>query len=530
MWKGEGEKKIVGLGIMHGKAYFCLIVHQLRYIMSQVTKPQTPPSGNSPRFRLFYWLSLALLLLNLLVVNDYAPLWDPWEGLNWWVSRESPSQLPHFFYATWQSLFPDQFFAWRLPGTLLLLASLGIWYYGARPIFGERGSRYALLVLATAWPLVFSAKIAVNDIWLFAAQLLMVLALLRFLKQAQSAWRWISYGAILFALSIHLWSTVVLLVVLSTYLWGLHPQGKRLTRLLPWLSLPLLLLAPADPEGFLFTYGQLGYPYYLLYLSIGLLPWSGFFFGSLADLVYKLRRKEEMALILAGLLLATLLAQSPLLILVFALLIARQISAYFVPNYPYRAVVKGFAVLHLIFSFCLITYLLLSAFAQVGAVGFRGVMAVGAIYWMLTFIAVIGLYSYRPEMILGGMVWGALLSFLLFWLQLYPLLESRSIQSGDLLEKMEKQSTAERPILLSDSLWETYPSWRFMARQRQLRLSPVGVSDPTVSTTTAPDLLLTDRPQAPRPNFRVVDSLAAYSWTQLDSLSFYLWRPASGPE
>ncbi len=479
---------------------------------------------DSPRFRFFFWSSLALLLINLLVINDYAPLWEPWEGLNWWQAREHPSQFPHFFYAWWQEMLGGEYFSWRLPTVLLLPLSLGLWYFGARPIFGQRSSQYTLLVLASCWTLVFAAKLAVNDLWLFLSQMLFVLALLRFLKQGTTQWRIAIYATALLALAMHSWSTVVLITVLSLYLQFVHPQGKKLAKIFLWLSLPLLMLAPASPAGYLLTYGQLSYWKYLLCLFLGLLPWAGFFLGSLADLIYKLRRQEEMAIILAGILLASLAAQSPLAILAFALLIARQISAYFVPNYPYRSLVKGFAVLHLIFSFCIITYALLSAFAQLGAVGFRGVMSLGAIYWMLTFIAVIGLYSYRRDMILGGMAWGALLAMLLFWLQLFPLLESQSWRTSELMEKVPSDSDAMESIFVKEELLQKYPSWRTEAHFLGRTLASF---EPTtdLSGLNKNNTLITDElTSLDAKTFTVIDSLHAYSWSQRDSVHFYLWQ------
>ena len=83
-------------------------------------------------------------------------------------------------------------------------------------------------------------------------------------------------------------------------------------------------------------------------------------------------------------------------------------------------------------------------------------MAFSAVYWMLSFAAVIGLYGYNRRFVLGGMALAGLLATSLFWLQLFPLWESRRV-SRIAIDQLDQIGT-DRTDVLVDSTWLTGPS------------------------------------------------------------------------
>ncbi len=355
-------------------------------------------------------------------MNDWMPLWGAWETPNLQGLQESSGglSLSQRITSWWIDPLHTNLFLLRLPSVLLLLLSLAGAYLLAKPIFGGLTSIHIGLVLSTSFVLLFCSKLFVNDTWLFATQLLSLLAQLRFLKKPSLPNALLFWLPVLLGLLIHPWSVAIAAFVFGVYLRMFHPQGKRLDKLGFWI-LPLVgFFSPFQKSGFILAYGALPYWKFLALVLGGFLPWTGFMVASFSDLLYKLRKREEMAIIIGGLLLAGLFAQSLILTLPLALLIARQVSAYFQKNYPYKTRVRAFSVLHLLASFFIITLLLLTAYSNIGGLGFRGIMTTGAVYWMLTLIGVIGFFGDYRRLVLGGIVGGALLAFFLFWVQTYP--------------------------------------------------------------------------------------------------------------
>ncbi len=481
----------------------------------------------SPRFRLFFWGSIAVLLLNVLIYNDFARIW-PWEAHNWIQWLEAPTNLPQYCLAFFDRLFEGTLFWMRLPTVLLLLGALGTWYYWGKAIFGMTMARDTLLILATSFTLVFSAKLAVNELWLFVPQLLSFLALLRFLKKRERTWHIVLYLSILVGLAVHPWSMTVFVLVLMLYLRMFHPLGKNLDRLYLWLLVPLLFLTSYWKTGFVFSYGHLAYWKYLLWMLLGFLPWTGLLIASFADLIYKLRKKEEMALIISGFLLASLAAQSLMLTAVLALMIARQLSAYFHPNYPYQSLAKGFAILHLLFSFFAITIVLLSAYTQVGGLGFRAGMTVGVVYWILTFVAVIGLYARRRDFIFGGMAWGAMLGFFLFWVQLYPLMERQEISWQEVLQSTSHTKAQKRTLKVEDAILAVAPSLAVYAQKEAWEIDTLStLNSSNKETLGSSAVYITAKPGSAWTKQPITEQAwPSYSWTAMDSLSIFVWELA----
>lgn len=386
----------------------------------------------SSSYRLFLYICAVLFLINLLVMNDFAPLWEGAETLmlsN--IENNTAYLLPVLKIKSVATILGDSLFAMRLVGVLLLLTTLTIFFFWGKKIFGEGTTLTALLVLGSSLLVVNLAKVATGDIWLFGVLSLNFITLILYLKQPVLKWKIAHWIFIALGAWIHPISALVFNMVLWTYLYFVHPQGKRLNTLLNWLIWLVLLplIWYSDLLHFQFpifygSYGNISYGEYLLFSFGGFLPWIGFVLSGLWDNFQKLRKKEEFAIILIGGLLAGLLSHSLVVQMVLALIVAKQLAAYFIPNYPYKNIVKTGAVLQLIAAFGGITMLMIYSFQNWEAVGFRSAMAVGAMFWMPALVGVIGLLGNNNRFIRGGMALSGLAVVLFFWIQFFPLLKN----------------------------------------------------------------------------------------------------------
>lgn len=374
----------------------------------------------SPSYRLFLGFSVFIFLANLLVMNDFASLWNGAEVLN------------IEYFKSIQNWIGINTFSWRLPSVCItILAFVGIYFLG-RKVFGELTTIEALLVLGSSLLVVNMGKVATGDSWLFFALSLSFISLILFLKQPILKWK-ISYITFLIlAAFIHQYSTLVFSLGTCFYLFASHPKGENLRPLLRWTAgiLTIRFLYFHDfidfsVYTFYLSFSNLSISQSLIWMMIGMLPWTGFLWAGIWEMIQKLRKKEEFALIISAGFFGGLFSHALILQCILAFMIARQISAYFRPNYPYKNIVKTGAILHLLFAFGAIMYVMISSFDFFQAIGFRSAMAVGAVYWMTSLTGVIGLVGMNRRFIKGGMALSGLMLTLIFWLQLYPLIETQ---------------------------------------------------------------------------------------------------------
>jgi len=403
------------------------------------------------RNQLFFGILCLLFLVNLLSLNDVISLWNGAETHTWQYITAADSTLTDPFLATHQLMLSA---ADELPGTvwlrlsngLLLLISLGVFYFVGLPIFGGKTTRLALLAILSSWLLISAAKVSSLDAWSAAWQMLSALLLIRFLKQPQLIWR-ITFYAFAF---LALWSAPVgstlLLVLMGTGYAIWHPERREMMRLNPWLavlgSLGLLYgmdLLRVQPGYAYFPWDWRWYPQYLLYSVAAVLPMLGFLIAGMVDGVRKLRRGEERALILLIWLGAALLAQSLSLQLVFALLIAKHLQDFFLDKYPYGGLIKTISLLHLILLFFVALFAMIGGLIQFSGVGFRSGLAFAGSYWMLSLAGVIGLYAKNVRFVWAGTLLGGILVYGLFLLRILPLIEGERV-----VPQMQQRLSAER--------------------------------------------------------------------------------------
>ncbi len=386
---------------------------------------------DSAQFRFFAIAAGVLTLTNFLVMNDYAGLWSgPEAAIAWGGTNEglAPLLLAWRYHMLWETA-EGNLFLFRLPSVLWMGIATAVFYILAKPLFSRRTTILAMLVAAGSIGLPQLAKLATPDSCLLALHTLGFLLMLRFMKQPSPRWRFAFYGAVLAGGLIHPWATFILFAFGPVFLFQIKEWRKQFWSLHPWIP-ALLVLGLGRLLGYdmwrppYFVSGLYHEPYLFVVLG-GFLPFTGFVLSGFRDYLPKLRRGDEMAQILIMWCLGGLLAGSPVAAIPVAVVVARQMEAYFHPNYPFSNWVKTGAVLHLIAAFFGAMALMMGGLHYFSGPGFRAGMAVSAVYWSMSFLGVVGLFGMQRRLVIGGPVLAGMLGILVFWLQAYPLWESR---------------------------------------------------------------------------------------------------------
>ncbi len=416
----------------------------------------------SVRFRAFLVLCTMMISLSLFLFNDLMTIWSgaeaAWLGES--LSPEKTSFLPlklMKLLAQTQENFP---FVPRISGAVLFLASIAGFYYIAKPYLGNIVVLLTGLVLGAGFMMPVLAKVATLDIWNFAFHFLAYFTLIRYIKKPAMEWQILFYGLMAIALLVQPVAAFIFLLGSSVVLWWKHPQGNRLVKLNPWVAgvilgiiFHFLGLLQWQNDWQLFAASGKDLGNYLLFNLIGILPFIGFLAGGILDLFYKLKRGEELALIIFVLILFSILAQSPVLQAAFALLIAKQMLLFYDERYPFKSWVRAVTIIHLIFAFGLSVVLMLSGVTEFGGLGFRSGLIFSFMYWAVGVVGVFGQYGTQRTMLIGGPVASGVLTMLIFWMQLYPLVESRRNLPKRIVESIESAEGQKEitSIIITDS-------------------------------------------------------------------------------
>lgn len=427
----------------------------------------------STRYRFFRWTVLFLSLSALFVQNDVATIWPGAEAQAFWQSVDGQSS--DYVLEIVRSNFPQDAYwvFWpRLVSSLLLIIAFATWYAIGRPLFGQDTVETATLIAAASLFLPVFGKVGSGDAGLFLLHLGIWLSFLRFQKSGQRPWLFLLL--LLAFLAAFLLPSGTLVLVASLLL------GSRfLTKQVPTLSFLALLMA-----GLGALIGGLGQnwtishswfywsplagslaPLRLLGFSLlGVLPFIGFSLASLRDLVYKVRRGEELSRIILVATVAAILAASPILPFLLIVLTSKQLISYYRPNYPWENWVKGTAVLHLVFAFIASVFLLLGLFAELRGPGFRAALGWVSAYWMFSLIAVIGLYGRRRDYVFGGMMLAGALSVLFFWVQVYPYVELDRAWPQQLVSRLDNLDSDKETTIYLESSNTTLPAAPYLKR------------------------------------------------------------------
>ncbi len=453
-------------------------------------KKATPPAGPSPRYRFFCWAVAFLALAQLVVGLDYVTIWPGAEAQFIWDSQTKTSGFSPLLDIMGSIPIDSEYWllAYRLPGLLFYLLGLWLFYRWGQALFGQRAVEVSLLVAAATLLLPVLAKNGALDSWRFGWEIACWTALLRFIKTPER--KWLIAVAVTGSIAALLgqWATVVMLLIWQvSYYRILTPNNEPLKRQLakPFvlilvvfaLSLVLGLVfggGISHRDFMTFDFVQLGQWKFFFYSLLGLAPFIGFTLAALRDLIYKLRRGEELAVLIGIGLVGSLLTLSLVFPFLLIFLTAKQLELYFkAKNYPWENWVKTAQVLHLILVFLGVVLSLLGGFIQFQADGFRAVLGCSAAYWMFSLVGVIGLYGVRRDYVLGGMTLAGLLALLFFWIQVYPFAHLQRNWPERMALEIQKQEPAPDAIFIPEEEVESLPLAPYLMRKEL----PVQVTD-----------------------------------------------------
>lgn len=406
--------------------------------------------------------AIFLTIVNLLIYNDVASFWPVENQLLIHVAADEEQStdiapLPAPIIEMLQGSFPLHALILRLPAGLAVLLTLGGLYFLGRKIFGEPAARMATLVSATSFLLLFLGKLAGVDAWLVAAQIFQMLGLIYYLKKPKLEWSVRStipffLGCYLAPVPMFLWAGTLFICL------GLgHKGGKHLLK--PVFFGPLLVAIAItlfsgglnwETPGLLLGWSETGVGRYLLYNLFALLPWLAFLPAALIDSFKKIRKKEELSTIYVSVLLAALVSGTAALQVILALMIGRHILFYFQKGYPYQTMVRALVVLHFILAFFgLFAFIMLAGYVHFGGAGYRAAITVAVAYWGGSLVSVTGIFSDNRSRVVGSLGVAAMIGFLMFWLNAFPLVESRRGWEKIMIDKaMPYRSPETKNILL----------------------------------------------------------------------------------
>ncbi|MEL7221678.1 MAG: hypothetical protein AAGJ93_10190 [Bacteroidota bacterium] len=354
-----------------------------------------------------------------------------------------------------------------------------------------------LLLVAASFLLTSIAKTGALDSWRLGFELGAWLAFIHYLKQPKRSW--LIYTAILGSLAVLVgqWSSLLLFLVWHIGYYRLMvPAQPALKKSIhyPFIAIYavfalsyLLRYFTANPlavgDLFYFQAFQLTHLKLFGYTLLGLAPFLGFALAALRDLFFKIKKGEELALLLAIALFGSLVAQSILFSFLLTFLTAKQVQFYFYSEkYPWQDWVKTGNVLHLIFVFMAVIVALIGGYFQYAVDGFRAVLGCSTAYWMFSFVGVIGLYGFRRDYVLGGMTIAGVLAILFFWVQVYPFLHLQRNWPERMTTSISKQEPAVDYIRLEEADEKILPAAPYLKRS--------GIAVNPDALTTANDLYL----------------------------------------
>lgn len=433
------------------------------------------------RQNIYYGIFALLTLTSLLVMNDLTILLEQGESYNILhvqdqisgTTENAVAPFPNTSQFLIYKLFDFSPFWLRMSNVVVfLLLLLGIRIWGAK-VFGKPQIITFMMVLISSFLMISMAKFAVADIPLCAFHTMSFLFLIICLKQPKIKWQ-IVYGLfVMGSFLVQPTGGVIYGIGLLLYMLLFHKNRANLKKPLifgAWALLTLLFYFLGgfnwSFEGIIFSY-QTSWKEYLSFQLLGLLPWLGFLPAALWDLIQKFRRKEEMAIILFGWLIFSLISHALILQVCLLFLIAKQVENYFKPNYPYKNLVKASSVINLIFIFFVLIAVMFGGFATLRNVGFGSTALFSAALWISGFVAIIGLFSENKKYILGSITLGGALSLTLFWVQINPIINQFRDVSTRLVADIEGKGTT---IAVSESLVENMQLNTYVKGQQQTLL------------------------------------------------------------
>lgn len=452
-----------------------------------------------------YAMGMAVLvtIINLLIFNDVASYWSSIE-LPVLVQSAGdilssnlaplPTRFIHFLDAQPNA---DSFLL-RLPAGLAVILILGSLYFLGRRIFGEAAAKMATFVAACSWAILFFGKLVGADSWMVLAQVLQVLGTIYFIKQPKLEWAVLANTAFFIGLCILPWPMLLSGIGLGLFYFVFHPKGKNLLQLIYIVPMILSVLIVMISGGYQWMNSglQMGWPngrvlQFLGYNIIGLLPWLAFFIPALWDSFKKIKKREELSIIYLGWLLAAVLSGTGLLQIIMAIMIGRHVLFYFQKNYPYQAQVRGIVVTHFILAFFAMFGLIMLAGLHFEGAGYRAALTVAIVYWGGSLVSVVSVFSKNSRNLIGSLGVASMLGFLMFWLNVFPLWESRRGWDKLMVENavQYRSPDTDRLLFFGKEKLET-PSLAYYAKMNKLKFESNTVENIPSVVTKSGDLVV----------------------------------------
>ncbi len=379
------------------------------------------------RYTTFFGAILGLFVLNLFLYNDVLSIQEmELNMLNFYMRNDPISIIP----STYSAQLITRFFAEntthhpfmiRFPSVLILIGSLILIYELGSKLFGKSTIQTTIVVCASAWGILFLGKFALIDSWVFCLEIMFFFFTVLYLKQPTLKWK------IGFWISVFLSGIIApfQLLIYGCCLFGIlflfHSEKRRLFQLIPFVVvLPIIAILFFNSTGRLGYFG-VHYGNYLIYVVLGLFPFLGFLLAGLTDLSKKIRQKEELSILILAGLMGSLITLSSSSFFFLALLIAKQLTYFTKASYPYNAIIRGASVLVLISSFCVLAYMMLLGFQELGMLGFRTTALLSIVFWIPYFIAIIGVFGKRAIWTEMSLASASMLTAFIFWMQIAPL-------------------------------------------------------------------------------------------------------------
>jgi len=411
----------------------------------------------------------------------------------------SENNLTHWLVgAVYDSLGLSEF-ALRLFNPIVLILTFVGFYFMSKKIFGTYSSIYTLLILGSSLLLPNISKLINGDVMLFAAQLFYFLATIYALKFQTITWKIAQVAIAIIGASILPQSMFVVVFLMHIALYFTHKNGKSL--LIPGIAsliaIPLVAVLTqgsvfGSEAGFMLKQISVIKRYGFLLLSM--LPFLGLIGAGFIDMSKKMRKGEELSTLIFVWIVAGVVDGGFFFLSGLAFLSAKQLMSYLHPNYPYKTIIKGYGIVHLVLFFCVAILGMLNAQYAIGKVGYQAIMMVTCVYWIPSLVSVFGMYGFKKAQMEGGMILAGLLFSFFFWLHVNPILENQrqvsrqlSESTDEYLEDFEIKEVYQIGAVTPGNLQ------LYMQDRAELQITAVdNINDPRLSANTKKVIIIPD--------------------------------------
>jgi hypothetical protein len=97
---------------------------------------------------------------------------------------------------------------------------------------------------------------------------------------------------------------------------------------------------------------------------------------------------------------------------------------------------------------------LLGGISWVGVEGYRPLLGLSAVYWMLSLLGVLGIFMRDRRVVIGGATFSGLMVMIIFWLAIYPLWDTyRKLPEAVVKTAATKNTSGVEKLTLYPAAW-----------------------------------------------------------------------------